>query len=85
MPSKKIKCKATDCREIAQRIIGHCGFCSKDFCGKHRLLEDHKCAGLEDVCSSTFEPCDSSFLTSNEERWSLGLGDILQGILNAEG
>jgi len=55
MPPRKIKCKAADCREIAQRIIGHCGFCSKDFCGKHRLLEDHKCAGLEDCKKESHE------------------------------
>ena len=31
------------------RIVGECGFCGGCFCGKHRLLEDHRCKGLEDV------------------------------------
>lgn len=49
MPPKKIRCTAHDCKETAQRIVGDCGFCNGHFCGKHRLLEDHKCTGLEDV------------------------------------
>lgn len=52
MPPKKIRCTYKDCKEGAQRIIGDCGFCQGHFCGKHRLLEDHKCDGLEDVSSS---------------------------------
>ncbi|CZR53091.1 related to ubiquitin [Phialocephala subalpina] len=48
MPPKKIRCTYKDCKEGAQRIIGDCGFCQGHFCGKHRLLEDHKCDGLED-------------------------------------
>jgi len=49
MPPKKIRCTYKDCKEGAQRIIGDCGFCQGHYCGKHRLLEDHKCDGLEDV------------------------------------
>ncbi|KAH8713119.1 AN1-type zinc finger protein TMC1 [Beauveria bassiana] len=49
MAPKKIRCNAKDCREAAQRIVGDCGFCNGHFCGKHRLLEDHKCSGLEDL------------------------------------
>lgn len=52
MPPKKIKCSYKDCKDGAQRIIGDCGFCQGHYCGKHRLLEDHKCDGLEDVSSS---------------------------------
>jgi len=48
MPPKKIRCTHKECREVAQRIVGDCGFCNGHFCGKHRLLEDHKCTGLED-------------------------------------
>jgi len=48
MPPKKMKCTYKDCRDAAQRIIGDCGFCNGHYCGKHRLLEDHKCDGLED-------------------------------------
>ena len=53
MPPKKIRCGAVDsgirCSEGVSRIVGECGFCGGCFCGKHRLLEDHKCKGLEDV------------------------------------
>lgn len=49
MASKKIRCNAKDCKEAAQRIVGDCGFCKGHYCGNHRLLEDHKCSGLEDV------------------------------------
>ena len=52
MPPKKIRCTYKDCKEGAQRIIGDCGFCNGHYCGKHRLLEDHKCDGLEDVSHS---------------------------------
>lgn len=48
MPPKKIRCSFKACRDAAQRIVGDCGFCAGHFCGKHRLLEDHKCEGLED-------------------------------------
>lgn len=52
MPPKKIRCTYKDCKDGAQRIIGDCGFCNGHYCGKHRLLEDHKCDGLEDVSDS---------------------------------
>jgi len=55
MPPKKIRCTHKDCREAAQRIIGDCGFCNGSFCGKHRLLEDHKCTGLEDCKKESHE------------------------------
>jgi hypothetical protein len=58
MPPKKVRCTHKDCREVAQRIVGDCGFCNGRFCGKHRLLEDHKCTGLEDVSSPAFASLD---------------------------
>lgn len=45
---KKPRCSFKDCKDAAQRIVGDCGFCKGAYCGKHRLLEDHKCVGLED-------------------------------------
>ncbi|CZT08854.1 uncharacterized protein RCO7_03508 [Rhynchosporium graminicola] len=48
MPPKKIRCTYKDCKQGAQRVIGDCGFCNGHYCGTHRLLEDHKCDGLED-------------------------------------
>jgi hypothetical protein len=67
MPPKKIKCSYKDCKDGAQRIIGDCGFCQGHYCGKHRLLEDHKCDGLEDVSSSSSSP-------PSPEWWLVGLG-----------
>jgi len=55
MPPKKIRCNFKDCRDAAQRIVGDCSFCSGHFCGKHRLLEDHKCEGLEDCKKESYE------------------------------
>jgi hypothetical protein len=81
MPPKKIRCTYKDCKEGAQRIIGDCGFCNGHYCGKHRLLEDHKCDGLEDVSCPAPQISSS---TKNVEWWFVGLdecedlADILQ-------
>lgn len=72
MPPRKIRCQAKDCKEAAQRIVGECGFCNGTFCGKHRLLEDHKCTGLEDVSA----PADTSPFQSTSW-WLVGLNDVL--------
>ncbi len=74
MPPKKIRCTFKECKEAAQRIIGECGFCNGNFCGKHRLLEDQKCTGLEDVSSSsTFPESDVAAVECGrlEPRWWL--------------
>jgi hypothetical protein len=59
MPPKKLRCTHGDCKETAQRIVGDCGFCNGHYCGKHRLLEDHKCSGLEDVSTPDLSSDDS--------------------------
>lgn len=73
MPPKKIRCTYKDCKEGAQRIIGDCGFCKGHYCGKHRLLEDHKCDGLEDVSSSC---CETPALN-----WLMGLPEVLADMM----
>ncbi|EFX01012.1 an1-type zinc finger protein [Grosmannia clavigera kw1407] len=55
MAPRKIKCSFKDCKEGAQRIAGDCAFCNGHFCGRHRLLEDHKCSGLEDCKKEAHE------------------------------
>lgn len=55
MPPKKIRCSFKQCKDAAQRIVGDCGFCDGHFCGKHRLLEDHMCNGLEDCKKESHE------------------------------
>ncbi|KAG8156275.1 hypothetical protein KVR01_013854 [Diaporthe batatas] len=49
MARKKMRCSFPDCKDQPQRTAGDCGFCGGRFCGKHRLLEDHSCTGLDDV------------------------------------
>ncbi len=68
MPAKKTKCSFKECKDAAQRIAGDCAFCNGHFCGKHRLLEDHKCDGLEDV---------SMNITGPVQWWLVGLSDVL--------
>lgn len=55
MPPKKIRCTHKDCKEPAQRIVGDCSFCNGHYCGKHRMLEDHKCTGLENCKKESHE------------------------------
>ncbi|KAF2728253.1 hypothetical protein EJ04DRAFT_528781 [Polyplosphaeria fusca] len=52
---KKVRCGFKECRDAAQRIVGDCGFCGGKYCGKHRLLEDHRCEGLEDCKKESHE------------------------------
>lgn len=52
---RKPKCTFKDCKEAAQKIVGDCSFCQGKFCGKHRMLEDHKCMGLEDCKKESHE------------------------------
>ena len=61
MAPRRIKCSFKECKDAAQRIVGDCAFCSGHYCGKHRLLEDHKCEGLEDVS------------VPDSRRWLVGL------------
>jgi hypothetical protein len=94
MPPKKIRCTHKECKEAAQRIIGDCGFCNGHFCGKHRLLEDHKCTGLEDVspASLSSSACSASTVLSNwgeadgmpraePQWWLIGLDELLADMM----
>lgn len=67
MPPKKIRCTFHDCKQTAQRIVGDCGFCNGHYCGDHRLLEDHKCSGLEDVSPMLPAPACSA----STKRWKV--------------
>ncbi|RYP03881.1 hypothetical protein DL768_001270 [Monosporascus sp. mg162] len=55
MAPGKPRCTFKDCKSAAQRIVGDCGFCDGHYCAKHRLLEDHKCTGLEDCKKESHE------------------------------
>ncbi|KAI1408498.1 hypothetical protein F5Y13DRAFT_194361 [Hypoxylon sp. FL1857] len=64
MAPQKPRCTFKECKSAAQRIVGDCGFCDGHFCAKHRLLEDHKCSGLEDV---SMNPVPSSSSGTDED------------------
>ncbi|EMR65469.1 hypothetical protein SLS62_007516 [Diatrype stigma] len=55
MAPNKPRCTFKECKGAAQRIVGDCGFCDGHYCAKHRLLEDHKCTGLEDCKKESHE------------------------------
>ncbi|KAI0108277.1 hypothetical protein F4814DRAFT_51227 [Daldinia grandis] len=88
MAPQKPRCNFKECKSAAQRIVGDCGFCDGHFCAKHRLLEDHKCSGLEDVSMSP-PPSESSDGNSDDwaaEWWLVGLAEYLSesGLLEEE-
>ncbi|KAH0611101.1 uncharacterized protein LAJ45_08369 [Morchella importuna] len=66
---KKRLCNFKECTNAAQRIVGDCTFCDGHYCGRHRLLEDHKCTGLED-CKK--ESHDRNAMKLNSERTVVG-------------
>ena len=45
-------CKCT--RQYAM-IIGHCKYCVKKFCAKHRLPESHSCTNIDACKKEQFE------------------------------
>ncbi|KAK4221029.1 AN1-type zinc finger protein TMC1 [Podospora fimiseda] len=67
MPAKKIRCSLENCRAVAQKISGDCNFCKGHYCSSHRLLEDHRCQGLEDVSCTDYP----------SQWWLVGLSDVL--------
>ena len=90
MPPRKPRCSFKDCRDAAQRIVGDCSFCEGHFCGKHRLLESHKCEGLEDVStpsslvlSSDGEESPSPLFPDGDGDdfpwWLVGLDEVFEG------
>ncbi|KAI8963747.1 hypothetical protein F5Y11DRAFT_136964 [Daldinia sp. FL1419] len=94
MAPQKPRCTFKECRSAAQRIVGDCGFCDGHFCAKHRLLEDHKCSGLEDVSMNptptpTPSPSDSGEESADDwaqEWWLVGLAEYFgdSGFLEEE-
>ncbi|KAI1443455.1 hypothetical protein F5Y02DRAFT_202009 [Annulohypoxylon stygium] len=77
MAPQKPRCTFKECKSAAQRIVGDCGFCDGHFCAKHRLLEDHKCSGLEDVSMNPTSPSFSDADDSATEWWFVGLAEYL--------
>ncbi|PGH07499.1 hypothetical protein GX51_01800 [Blastomyces parvus] len=71
-PTRKPRCNFKDCKELAQRIVGDCGFCNGHFCGKHRMLESHACSGLEDCKKESHE--------RNAERLNAERTTVIKGV-----
>ncbi len=44
---KKDELKCTQCGKKFKTLPFRCKFCELQFCGEHRLPEDHNCVGLE--------------------------------------
>lgn len=44
---KKNICYMDNCSNEALKFIGDCNFCHGHYCSKHRIMENHKCTGLE--------------------------------------
>ncbi|KZF23566.1 ubiquitin-like protein [Xylona heveae TC161] len=51
----KVYCNYKNCKSLAPRIVGDCGFCNGHFCTTHRMLESHDCSGLEDCKKQSHE------------------------------
>ncbi|KAI1081284.1 hypothetical protein F5B20DRAFT_81385 [Whalleya microplaca] len=90
MAPQKPRCTFKECKSAAQRIVGDCGFCDGHYCAKHRLLEDHKCTGLEDVSMSpttttllaSSEGSNSSSSSDTTQWWLVGLAGCLAEVLS---
>ncbi|KAI0009842.1 hypothetical protein F4779DRAFT_617169 [Xylariaceae sp. FL0662B] len=87
MAPHKPRCTFKECKSAAQRIVGDCGFCDGHYCAKHRLLEDHKCSGLEDVSMNPTLASEGGGGGvvgggSNDamQWWLVGLADVLGDI-----
>ncbi|KAG7807661.1 hypothetical protein KL921_003956 [Ogataea angusta] len=52
---KSNKCSFESCNSAPLRMVGDCSFCNGKFCSKHRLLESHKCKGLQSCKEKSYE------------------------------
>ncbi|CAB4256281.1 similar to Saccharomyces cerevisiae YOR052C Nuclear protein of unknown function [Maudiozyma barnettii] len=44
---RKNVCYMDNCSNAALKFIGDCNFCHGHYCSKHRIMENHKCTGLD--------------------------------------
>jgi len=40
-------CSFEECKKKNAFIVGHCSYCSSDYCLAHRLPEQHKCNKID--------------------------------------
>ncbi|CUS14113.1 unnamed protein product [Tuber aestivum] len=69
-PKRKV-CDFKECTSAPQRIVGDCRNCDGHYCAKHRLLEDHKCSGLEN-CRKELHRQNADKLNSERTRATVG-------------
>ncbi|KAG0671862.1 hypothetical protein C6P45_004737 [Maudiozyma exigua] len=43
---RKNVCYMDNCSNASLKFIGDCNFCHGHYCSKHRIMENHKCTGL---------------------------------------
>lgn len=44
---KRRRCSFSKCNSVPLRGVGDCQNCNGHFCSRHRLMEQHQCAGLQ--------------------------------------
>jgi len=52
---KKTKCCFGECSKRVVLITGDCRFCQSQFCGSHRLPEDHACQSMDSCRQAAFD------------------------------
>ena len=58
------KCCMKDCKKKCAIIIGDCKFCEKNYCGKHRLPEDHSCYNLKECKKKHFKRNEQTLMNN---------------------
>lgn len=60
-----MKCSFQECRiKISSLMTMECKMCNGKFCGKHRLLENHLCSGLDKKCNDDKKILENELLNN---------------------
>jgi predicted nucleic acid binding AN1-type Zn finger protein len=62
-PIKKATCKLTTCQQRPVKIVGHCRYCSNDYCAKHRFVEAHHCEKMQECRDASKEVLANKLMT----------------------
>lgn len=57
------RCCFDVCLSKVAMIVGHCRYCTNDFCLKHRLPESHKCTAQSECEASAKRELEAKLLT----------------------
>lgn len=56
VPVKKSnKCFIDQCLDRVAKIVGECRYCTRAYCGKHRLPESHACEKMSNCRQESYE------------------------------